>query len=101
MMTTYKNVATGFDLCMKNNCFKDCSLEICNICVPCVSAAPNDCYYHFRESYREMMSRGNFKRVFPTNAHFKDTELFDSLTYNNKINMRYFEEHCKEDERWC
>ncbi|KAG5677464.1 hypothetical protein PVAND_007222 [Polypedilum vanderplanki] len=63
--TNFKNVATDFKKCTENECSK--------------------------KSYREHVRKNEFKRIFPSNYHFNDSEIFNNLNDYNKIMFKWYE----------
>lgn len=99
IITTHKNIAAAPSLCMNNDCYNRCSdNKLCEICLPCLD---NRMKYHMKEAYRENISKGNFKRIFPSKNFKNDTGVLNSLTHYNLVMMKFYEEKCLEDERWC
>lgn len=57
--------------------------------------------FQMLEAYRENMKKGNFKRIFPSTADYEDDEIFNALTKNNQIMLKWFKIKCEMDSTWC
>ncbi|KAG5677463.1 hypothetical protein PVAND_007221 [Polypedilum vanderplanki] len=93
-----QNIATNLENCLENTCQLNCEKSSCAICIPCISS---NILFHLNEAYCEHIRKGNFKRAFPISIHFNNTELFETLSENNQIMIKWYEAKCENDESWC
>ncbi|KAG5677462.1 hypothetical protein PVAND_007220 [Polypedilum vanderplanki] len=93
-----KNIAVGLESCLKNDCYRKCSLNECKICLPCVDDFNR---YQMREAFREFSYMNNFRRLFPTKLHYYDQNLIESMTENNQISINWYRAQCENNEKWC
>ena len=97
-ISNFKNLATNLDECVELKCAENCNKIECKVCLPCANVFLR---FQMQESYREHSRRGNFKRVFPTKAHFNDSQLVNFLGENNQVMTKWFEAQCRDNENWC
>lgn len=57
--------------------------------------------YQIREAFREHQHEGNFKRIFPAEIFFNNSQFIESLTLNNQISVMWFKGKCKTNKKWC
>ncbi|KAG5680163.1 hypothetical protein PVAND_009688 [Polypedilum vanderplanki] len=98
VIANHKNIAVELETCLANECHRNCSLNKCQICLPCVDDYNR---YHMREAFREHSYTNNFRQLFPTKLQYDDDELIKSMTKNNQISIKWFKAQCKNDEKWC
>lgn len=54
----------------------------------------------FRRAYLEHIRRGDFRRVFPVEQHFKE-DFAEKLSMTNRVMAEWFSRKCKDHAEWC
>lgn len=98
MMSTDKNIAVYAEHCVSKECADSCELPECELCRLCLSTQD---VTDLHAAYREHVSRGDTKRIFPVPITNEQTTDLSHLSEKNRKMSRWFAGKCAMDATWC
>ena len=87
------------EICLSVECSR-CGEEKCWICWHCMN---DDEKFDLIQAHQEQINVGDFKRLFPPegNLLYEGEKLWPKLSSENRKLLRWFQEICKKNKKFC